>query len=285
MATGLNSNCSSVSTSTSQVTSKERPTTGTSLNAQYSFPASAIGGGREVSSTVLHAGGLHKSVTNTLRELFLPAGSPLQCIKLLNDKNRFGFHYPFIKFGPLVLAESALKSVDGALVAGCRTKVSWAFQTQRSKSSNFHDLCVGDLLPDLNDEMLGRFLTKYSSLVQANVMWDMKSGRSRGYRFVSFLDIQDANKCLYEMNGAPVGGRSIRLNIASRKLDHHHPSSNCTQSMHSDFSIIQPHPLSIPSINTTDYYNTIYHRSSWKRTTYLGNLVRHVTQEALVSSL
>ncbi|KAG7884099.1 hypothetical protein KL938_001971 [Ogataea parapolymorpha] len=287
MATELMSDHPSVSSSVSQVTPVQRPTTSTSLDDQYSFPASAIEGGRKISRTVLHVGGLHKSVTKiTLRELFLPVGSPILCIKLFNDKNKSGFHYSFIEFGSHSSAQSVLKSFDGTLVAGCPIKVSWAFQTQRSKSSNFHDLYVGDLSPDVNDETLGRFFSKYRSFVQANVMWDMKSGRSRGYGFVSFQDFQDAQKCLHEMNGVMLGGRPIRLNTASRKTDHHQPSSHYMPSMHSEFSTIQPHPLNIPSIIPTQLYDIIYHQTpSWNSTIYLGNLVRYVTQEALVSLL
>ncbi|KAG7879778.1 hypothetical protein KL905_001272 [Ogataea polymorpha] len=287
MTTELLSDHPSVSSSVSQVTPVQRPTTSTSLDNRYSFPASAIEGGRELSRTVLHVGGLPKSVTKTtLRELFLPIGSPILTIKLFSDKNKSEFHYSFIEFGSHSSAESVFKSFNGTLVAGCPIKVSWAFQTQRSKSNNLHNLYVGDLSPDVNDETLGRFFNNYRSFVQANVMWDMKTGKSRGYGFVSFQDFQDAQKCLYEMNGVMLGGWPIKINTASRKTDHYQTSSHYRLSMHSDFSTIQSHPLDIPSISPAQLYHIIYHQTpSWNNTIYLGNLVGYVTQERLISLL
>ncbi|KAG7851399.1 hypothetical protein KL941_001068 [Ogataea angusta] len=149
--------------------------------------------------------------------------------------------------------ESALELLDGAILAEYPINISWAFQTQRSKSSNFYNIFVGDLWPDVNDEMLGYFFGKYRFFGQAIVMWDMKSGRSRGYGFVSFQDVPEAENCLYEMNGAILGGQTLRLNTANRKSDRHQPSKHYTKLMHSESPTIPSNPLNILPIPLQTY--------------------------------
>jgi nucleolysin TIA-1/TIAR len=45
---------------------------------------------------------------------------------------------------------------------------------------------VGDLSPEVNDEVLNKAFGAFGSLSEARVMWDMNSGKSRGYGFLSF---------------------------------------------------------------------------------------------------
>ncbi len=48
-------------------------------------------------------------------------------------------------------------------------------------------------------------------------MWDMKTGRSRGYGFVAFRERPDAEKALSSMDGEWLGSRAIRCNWANQK--------------------------------------------------------------------
>ncbi|OWB79462.1 hypothetical protein B5S32_g3684 [[Candida] boidinii] len=188
---------------------------------------SATDGGRELSQTILYVGGIHKSVTeDMLKELFSSIGSPIQTIKLLYDKNRPGFHYGFIEYDNNASAENALRSLNGSLLANCPLKISWAYQSQQLKAQDAFNLFIGDLSTEINDETLGKAFSGFQSLIQAHVMWDMKTGRSRGYGFVSFGELQDAERCLATMNEELLGGRPIRLNWASHKQQQNNNHNN-----------------------------------------------------------
>jgi len=50
----------------------------------------------------------------------------------------------------------------------------------------------------------------------ARVMWDNKTGRSRGYGFVSFRNQQEAETAITEMTGKWLGSRQIRCNWATK---------------------------------------------------------------------
>jgi hypothetical protein len=75
------------------------------------------------------------------------------------------------------------------------------------KSSRIHCSCLNEgilahpHLPNYSDQRLyDAFATRYPSVQKARVVRE-KSGRTRGYGFVSFRDAQDFAKAIREMNG------------------------------------------------------------------------------------
>jgi nucleolysin TIA-1/TIAR len=98
--------------------------------------------------------------------------------------------------------------------------VNWAYQsntsTKEDTSSHFH-IFVGDLSNEVNDEILHQAFSIFGTISEARVMWDMKTGRSRGYGFVAFRDRADAEKALNSMDGEWLGSRAIRCNWANQK--------------------------------------------------------------------
>ncbi len=70
--------------------------------------------------------------------------------------------------------------------------------------NNFSDdfrLFCGDLGNEVNDDALTRAFNKYPSFQKAKVVRDKRSGKSRGYGFISFKDSQDYIRAMREMNG------------------------------------------------------------------------------------
>lgn len=186
-----------------------------------SAPASAVEGGREVSKKILYVGGLHKSVSDeALKDLFSQSGN-IQSVKILNDKNRPGFNYAFVEFDNTHSAEAALRSLNGRIVNNSEIRINWAYQSSNINSENpdepIFNIFVGDLSPEVDDETLTKAFSKFKSLKQAHVMWDMQTSRSRGYGFVSFRDQADAELALQTMNREWISGRAIKCNWASHK--------------------------------------------------------------------
>ncbi|CDR46291.1 CYFA0S22e02190g1_1 [Cyberlindnera fabianii] len=185
-------------------------------------PALASEGGREVSRKILYVGGLTKTVTEeNLREIFGASGA-VESVKILFDKNRAGFNYAFVEFEESESASNAFESLNGKVINGSTLTINWAYQSQQAKSNpDAFNVFVGDLSAEINDEKLKETFAKFPSLLQAHVMWDMQSGRSRGYGFVSFEDQKDADEAISTMNGEVISGRAIRLNWASHKAQTH----------------------------------------------------------------
>lgn len=70
---------------------------------------------------------------------------------------------------------------------------------------------VGDLGPEVNDEVLSAAFHKYSSFLMAKIVRDKKTGKSKGFGFLSFGNAEDYTRAMREMNGKHVGSRPITL--------------------------------------------------------------------------
>jgi RNA recognition motif-containing protein len=69
---------------------------------------------------------------------------------------------------------------------------------------------------------LARAFQKYPTFQKARVVRDKRSGKSKGYGFVSFKSSEDFIKAMREMNGKYVGNRPIKLrksNWQDRNID------------------------------------------------------------------
>ena len=78
-------------------------------------------------------------------------------------------------------------------------------------------LFVGGLSWDTNDQSLAAAFETFGTVTEAKVITDRDTGRSRGFGFVTFDAPADAEKAIAEMDGQPLDGRQVRVNIAESK--------------------------------------------------------------------
>lgn len=74
-------------------------------------------------------------------------------------------------------------------------------------------LYVGGLPWTTDNEALQDLFSEYGEVVEAKVITDRETGRSRGFGFVTFSTEEAAKKSL-ELNGKDYGGRTIRVDSA-----------------------------------------------------------------------
>ncbi|KAK4377843.1 hypothetical protein RND71_004139 [Anisodus tanguticus] len=87
------------------------------------------------------------------------------------------------------------------------------FQLIRCMSSS--KLFVGGLSWNTNDNTLQEAFSKYGEVVEARVIHDRESGRSRGFGFVTFNSAEDASAAIQALDQQELDGRTIRVNIAN----------------------------------------------------------------------
>lgn len=68
------------------------------------------------------------------------------------------------------------------------------------QDDDFRIFC-GDLGNDVNDEMLTRTFNKYQSFLKAKVIRDKRTGKSKGFGFISFKEPADFIRAMKEMDG------------------------------------------------------------------------------------
>jgi RNA recognition motif-containing protein len=75
-------------------------------------------------------------------------------------------------------------------------------------------LFVGSLPFSTTSDQLREIFAKAGQVVEANVVADKMSGRSRGFGFVEMGSEEDAKKAVNELNGTEVEGRKIFVSEA-----------------------------------------------------------------------
>lgn len=121
----------------------------------------------------------------------------------------------------------------------------------------------------------------FGSVSEARVMWDMKTGRSRGYGFVAFRDRSDAEKALSSMDGEWLGSRAIRCNWANQKGQ----PSIAQQATMQQMGMTPTTPFGhhhFPTHGVHSYDMIVNQTPAWQTTCYVGNLTPYTTQNDLV---
>ncbi|KAJ0895749.1 putative RNA recognition motif domain, nucleotide-binding alpha-beta plait domain superfamily [Helianthus annuus] len=154
---------------------------------------------------------------NTCRSVYVGNVHTQVTEPLLQEVFQVLSSYGFIHYFDRRSAALAILSLNGRHLFGQPIKVNWAYASgQREDTSGHFNIFVGDLSPEVTDAMLYTCFSVYSSCSDARVMWDQKTGRSRGFGFVSFRDQQDAQSAINDLTGKWLGSRQIRCNWATK---------------------------------------------------------------------
>lgn len=76
-------------------------------------------------------------------------------------------------------------------------------------------LYVGNLPWSIDDAALQALFESYGEVISANVIRFKQSGKSKGFGFVEFAKLEDAQKAMAEMHQKEVEGRRLVVNIAN----------------------------------------------------------------------
>ncbi|CAL9093449.1 unnamed protein product [Musa acuminata var. zebrina] len=172
----------------------------------------------------VYVGNVHLQVTEPLlQEVFQSTGLVEGCKLIRKEKSSFGF----VDYYDRRSAALAIVTLNGRQLFGQPIKVNWAYASgQREDTSGQYNIFVGDLSPEVTDATLFACFSVYQSCSDARVMWDQKTGRSRGFGFVSFRNQQDAQSAINDLNGKWLGSRQIRCNWATKGANSNEDKQN-----------------------------------------------------------
>ncbi|CAI9763276.1 unnamed protein product [Fraxinus pennsylvanica] len=89
------------------------------------------------------------------------------------------------------------------------------FQAIRSMSSS--KLFVGGLSYNMDEMSLREAFSGCGEVVEARIIMDRETGRSRGFGFVTYTSTDEASSAIQELDGQELQGRRIRVNYATEK--------------------------------------------------------------------
>jgi len=236
----------------------------------------------------LYVGNLSPRVTEyMLTEIFAVAG-PVQHVKIIPDRNyqHGGLNYGFVEYMDMRAAETALQTLNGRKIFDTEIRVNWAYQGQQNKedTTGHYHVFVGDLSPEVNDEVLAKAFSAFGTMSDARVMWDMNSGKSRGYGFLAFRDKTDAEQAIATMNGEWLGSRAIRVNWANQKTQGAPPTSSSPHSTSGPAPSLgggAPAPINFQG-GPLSFESVVQQTPNYNSTVYVGNLVPYCTQADLI---
>ncbi len=91
-------------------------------------------------------------------------------------------------------------------------RAPWRVEESQRKVSN--KVFVGGLSWDTSDASLREAFEQFGPVVEAKVITDRDTGRSRGFGFVTFESESEAQAAIQEMDGRELDGRQVRVNEA-----------------------------------------------------------------------
>ncbi|KAL6948757.1 hypothetical protein ACO0QE_001230 [Hanseniaspora vineae] len=190
--------------------------------------AKATKGGRTASDKILYVGNLAKSITEDALKQYFQVGGKVSSCKIIFDKTNEDVNYGFVEFFEKKDAGIAYSNLNGQNIDGFDIKVNYAYQNTASATTQEEtfNIFAGDLNIDVDDKILADTFNEQPGFVSAHVMWDMVTGFSRGYGFVSFQTKEQADAALTAKQGFVLNGRPLRLNHAAKKQQQNQQRNN-----------------------------------------------------------
>ncbi|GAV64407.1 RRM_1 domain-containing protein [Cephalotus follicularis] len=110
-----------------------------------------------------------------------------------------------------ILKQTATKQI-GADLSASRPSI---FQAIRCMSSS--KLFIGGLSYSTDEQSLNEAFSKYGEVVEARVILDRETGRSRGFGFITFTSTEEASSAIQALDGQDLHGRRVRVNYATER--------------------------------------------------------------------
>ncbi|KAI3912366.1 hypothetical protein MKX01_038428 [Papaver californicum] len=219
----------------------------------------------------VYVGNIHTQVTEPLLQEVFASTGPLEGCKLIRkDKSSYGF----IDYFDRRCAALAIMSLNGRHLFGQPIKVNWAYASgQREDTSGHFNIFVGDLSPEVTDATLYACFSVYPSCSDARVMWDQKTGRSRGFGFVSFRNQQEAQGAINDLTGKWLGSRQIRCNWAAKGA-----TSNDEKQLSDVKSVVELTNGGTSEDGQESIHEDAPENNPQYTTVYVGNLAPEITQ-------
>ncbi|KAK4766663.1 hypothetical protein SAY87_008305 [Trapa incisa] len=96
---------------------------------------------------------------------------------------------------------------------GISASKPYIYQVMRCMSSS--KLFIGGISYGTDEMSLREAFSKYGEVIEARVITDRETGRSRGFGFVTFTSSEEASSAIQALDGQDLHGRRVRVNYAT----------------------------------------------------------------------
>lgn len=167
-----------------------------------------------------------------LAELFKDTGDVTMVEVIYDRQTGRSRGFAFVTMATQEDADSAVEKLNGYEYQGRTLRVNSgppppkdSFTTRggfrnEKPSGNFNSgnrAFVGNLPWGADDLSLEQLFSDYGKVVEARVVYDRETGRSRGFGFVTLSSPQEIEEAISSLDGSEMDGRQIRVNVAETK--------------------------------------------------------------------
>ncbi|XP_072982267.1 30 kDa ribonucleoprotein, chloroplastic-like [Typha latifolia] len=177
----------------------------------------------------LFVGNLPFSVDSAqLAELFERAGN-VEMVEVIYDKfSGRSRGFGFVTMSTVEEVEAAAQQFNGYTLDGRALRVNSGPPPSKSEapSRGFRNegtydstnrVYVGNLSWGVDNLALETLFSEQGKVMEAKVVYDRETGRSRGFGFVTYSSAEEVNNAIASLDGADLDGRSIRVTVAEAK--------------------------------------------------------------------
>lgn len=164
-----------------------------------------------------------------LAGLFEAAGN-VEMVEVIYDKvSGRSRGFGFVTMSSVEEVEEAVRKFNGYELDGRAIRVNSGPPPRREESSfgsreggrgggrsfdNTNRVYVGNLAWSVDNLALETLFREQGNVVEAKVVYDRDSGRSRGFGFVTYSSADEVNSAIDSLNGVDLDGRNIRVSVA-----------------------------------------------------------------------
>ncbi|KAI3436074.1 hypothetical protein D9Q98_002132 [Chlorella vulgaris] len=165
-------------------------------------------------SAKLFLGGLSWDTTEEkLRDHFSKYGSIVEAVVMRDRQTGRPRGFGFVTFTSPVAADSVVEDVhviDGRQI-DCKKSVPQEMKPKARK------VFVGGLSPDTTEDQFREYFSQFGDVMEAQIMQDHMSGRSRGFGFVTFAEDSSAENVFAAGTMHDLGGKKVEVKPATPK--------------------------------------------------------------------
>ncbi|ESW16366.1 hypothetical protein PHAVU_007G150700 [Phaseolus vulgaris] len=206
------------------------------VSSEYDQEEGTFSSGQSFSPDLkLFVGNLPFSVDSAqLAEIFENAGN-VEVVEVIYDKTTGRSRgFGFVTMSSVEEVEAAVQQFNGYELDGRALKVNAGPPPARNESTSrfrsspprggggdFSDsenkVHVSNLAWGVDNGTLESFFGEYGKVLEARVIYDRDSGRSRGFGFVTYSSADEVSSAIQSLDGVDLNGRAIRVALADSK--------------------------------------------------------------------
>ncbi|KAM3210542.1 hypothetical protein ACQJBY_064490 [Aegilops geniculata] len=158
-----------------------------------------------------------------LAQLFDQAGVVEIAEVIYNRESGQSRGFGFVTMSTIEEADKAIETFNRYDISGRLLNVNRAAQRgsrverpPRQFASSFRAY-VGNLPWQAEDSRLVQLFSEHGEVVNATVVYDRETGRSRGFGFVTMASKEDLDSAISALDGQEMDGRPLRVNVAAER--------------------------------------------------------------------